>query len=248
MDVGAKTGLDCTNLITLLLTQFLPEVPQPNEIHLWCIDRSQLILPISLLFSILSPSEQTKINQLKFQRDRDQRSLGRSLLRLILGHYLAMPPGELQFQTTPLGKLSIAEPSLPLQFNVSYAGDRILYGISQQPIGVDLTHSSPVPVIDIVSRYFSAKITRFFQNLPAPERLIYFMRLWAITEAYTKGTGEGLTAPLNQLDILPNLLAPDHQATSVHHQPWWTVHFCLELSYQSAIATPIAKPVLRFIT
>src|SRR6185503_6129431 len=77
-------------------------VLRPGEVHVW---RAQLSERRPEDWGhLLSPAESIRAGRFHFERDRARFICGRSLLRTILGRYLATDPCELRFMEGPHGK------------------------------------------------------------------------------------------------------------------------------------------------
>ncbi|MEN9225626.1 MAG: 4'-phosphopantetheinyl transferase superfamily protein [Thermostichus sp. HHBFW_bins_43] len=157
----------------------------------------QAVPPLAELLphlGILSPEEQDRAERFQLQADRCRFWAGRLLLRTLLSHYSGMPPQAIPIQYTATGKPHWAEPSQPIQFNLSHSHGRILIGLMlKRRIGVDLEWIRPVPHWQrIAQRYFSATEQARLADCRAPERDPLFFQLWTQKEALLKGMGIGL--------------------------------------------------------
>jgi 4'-phosphopantetheinyl transferase len=230
---------DVASLLNLS-PEMLPGL-QPNHALVWWIDRRRLTLPAEIVQTLLSAEEQQRGDRFKFPADRDRYRSSRAILRLLLSHYLSCPADHIPFHYSPTGK-----PSLPLsyhpmglQFNLSHAGPMSLYGVMMpNRIGVDLEPQRHVSQLhSIIKTQFSPKIAAQFRQLAPDDALAYFFRLWTVTEAYLKATGQGL-AGLATVNLWENAIAPFGSLTPVTGlpQPWSTLLFEMPESTVGAIA------------
>jgi len=167
----------------------------PGEIHLWQASLNCPCRKVRQLEKLLSADEASKAHRHRFPEDRDRSILGRSLLRLLLGRYLEMPPAEIRLVDGATGKPALETGSrLPLRFSLSHTKEMVVYALTlEHDVGVDVEAVRPVAEAeDILRRFFpSADLAAWKQAGPdVRDRL--FLELWTRREACLKGTGEGL--------------------------------------------------------
>lgn len=151
---------------------------------------------------ILSEEERIHAAHYAFKHLEKRYLISRILLRRILASYTQTLPEQLIFTPEPCGKLNLASPSFPLQFNLSHSKDLILYAISRSPVGIDVEFIRPLENMDdIVNNYFSPhEILRFHSYAEKRERIEWFYEIWTSKEAYFKTSGIGLAGPFSQVE------------------------------------------------
>jgi 4'-phosphopantetheinyl transferase len=191
---------------------------QPNhlgedEVHLWVVTLAVIPERSSHFQSILSFEEQERAG--RFQKIRDARRYvtARGSLRSLLGGYLAIEPGRLQFVCDAFGKPRLAGevPLTSVSFSVSHSDDWGLFGfVRGHKIGVDLERiSTGIDIEGLAKRYFSPNEFQKLWSLPAEQRREAFYCGWTRKEAYLKGRGEGLSYGLDGVEVS---LAPGEPA------------------------------------
>mgnify|MGYP006266897167 CR=1 FL=1 len=177
----------------------------PHEVHVWRANLDLSAAQVEELAKTLSTDEKSRAGSFYFEQHRQRFIVGRGLLRTLLGRYLQIEPGQLQFDYSPRGKPTLAGRSgaHPLQFNLSHCQGLALYGFTcDRPIGIDLEYlRSSIEAETIAQRFFSAREYTALIALPAQERQKGFFRAWTAKEAYLKATGEGLAGSLEQVEI-----------------------------------------------
>jgi 4'-phosphopantetheinyl transferase len=215
--------------MTLLDCVWSPPPADPvlshNEIHLW---RASLDQPVSLVEQLgqtLSADERTQAERYHFARDRQHFIVGRGLLRKILGAYLGMEPGRLQFRPGPYGKPALVSSGSAPRFNLSHSHGLALYAFTRErEIGVDLEYIHPIAEAEqIAESYFSAQANDTLRNLPPSERYEQFFTYWTRMEAYLKARGDGLTG-----------LSQEHDESC--HTSWSIQSFIPAPGYRAALA------------
>jgi 4'-phosphopantetheinyl transferase len=184
-----------------------------NDVHVWRAALDRPAEDVRRLARTLSADERTRVGQFRFERDRRRFVVGRGVLRAILGRYLGIEPGLVQFGYHPEGK-----PYLPqdwgaggLRFNLAHSHGLGLYALARdREVGIDLERCSPkIDCEPIAGQFFSPREVRALQALPARERIKAFYACWTRKEAYLKARGEGLSLPLDGFDVS---LAPGEPA------------------------------------
>ena len=176
----------------------------PREVHLWRIRLDHPPAAITRLAECLSPEEHQRAERFVRDEDRQRFIVSHAALRMILGQYLGVPPGQVEMVVAASGKPSLASPNLPpLHFNLSHSEDLALVGVVlDRQIGVDVEHWRPlVDAESIVKRYFAPGERARWQALPDHERLTAFYLGWTRKEAYLKARGVGLSAGLDRFEV-----------------------------------------------
>ncbi|HSS08042.1 MAG TPA: 4'-phosphopantetheinyl transferase superfamily protein [Rhodanobacteraceae bacterium] len=88
-----------------------------------------------------------------------------------------------------------------IDFNLSHAREHVLIAIARrQPIGVDLERvDRQIEIEDLARRFFAPAEADALEALPAPMRLVAFLRLWTCKEAVLKALGEGISFGLERV-------------------------------------------------
>jgi len=174
-----------------------------HEVHVWYLPLNQL--PSRDLKScyerILTPDERERCARFAFERDRRQFLAGRSLLRIVLSKYAAVPPEFWQFCVNAYGKPQISShiATPDLRFSVTHTPDLAAVAIAiGAPVGVDAECVSRTADWQaIAERYFAPEEWRFLMALPGEEQQAAFFRIWTLKEAFLKALGTGLSTPLD---------------------------------------------------
>jgi 4'-phosphopantetheinyl transferase len=205
---------------------------------------------------VLEPGETARAARFRF--DHLQRSfiLSRGALRVLLGRYLEISPGGVQFRYGPKGKPSLASPG-PLQFNASHSGALALFAFTlEREIGVDVEHIRALPDMQqIASRFFCAEEAEELSLIPTDQRERAFFSCWTRKEAYVKAVGEGLSAPLDSFRVT---LRPGEPARFIHvahdtaaadawmlHNVEPASHYVAALAYQDGLRPVHVRPPIE---
>lgn len=191
----------------MFLPQLLDKSLKVGEIHVW---RVSLNKPISRFYGLLTEGEKETAERFHFGEDKNYYIVRRGVLRTILGYYLNVEPGQLQFSYGKNGKPALANKfgEGTIRFNTSHSRALALYAFTRDhEIGVDIEQIRDIPDMEqIVERYFSIRENAIFRTLPKSNKREAFFNCWTCKEAFIKATGDGLSYPLNRFDVslVPN--------------------------------------------
>ena len=166
-----------------------------TEIHIWQADLAVAPGALQQFASTLSPDEEQRAERFRFSRDSHRFIASRGILRALLGHYLQLPPKQLQFRYSASGKPALANHlAQGLTFNLSHSEDLMLCAIAHDCcVGIDLEHLRLINNLeDLTQRFFSPGEHAAIHALPNALRLRSFFQHWTCKEALLKATGEGL--------------------------------------------------------
>ena len=149
---------------------------------------------------------------LRFRRKEDQcRSLGGKLL---LRHGLRQLGYSYDFSTwrrTPESHRPLF-PQGPA-FSISHAGDFVICGLSQGPIGVDVEHMNR-PALSCTEKIFTVPEKTAMEKSAHPHRL--FFMIWTRKEAVLKAMGTGFLHPPHTIDVLSSPVSTPLTAFHLH--------------------------------
>ena len=126
-----------------------------HDLHVWIVDVRRILAPDGELTSLLSKDEFQRWRRFHFPGDRRRFLVARSLLRTLLGRYLAADPQSIRFEYNQYGKPGLRGEFL--SFNLSHSHNLILYGLAlHEALGVDVERINPdFGTREIAERFFS---------------------------------------------------------------------------------------------
>lgn len=199
-----------------------------GEVHCWYVD---LAVPPEVeagCYETLAEGERSRSARFLFDRDRRRFIVAHGVLRRLLGRYLGMHPGRLEFVDGESGKPGLRPGSGGrLRFNLSHSDDLAAVAVADADVGVDVERVRALPDQDEIARcIFPAAEVEMWNRLPDRLRVHAFFRCWTAREAHAKARGEGLatTPAAGPADAPPgrwslHILHPpgDHVGTLVIH-------------------------------
>lgn len=151
------------------------------------------------LLDIFPENRQKKILSCRRKNNRLQ-SYGASLLlhRILNEHGKSM--GDMFYSET--GKPMIDG----IFFSISHSANRVMCAVSSQTVGCDIEKIEAGENLEhrfekIAKRFFSKREVQELEDAPEEERRNLFYRIWTMKESYVKMTGEGLKAPLANIEF-----------------------------------------------
>jgi len=184
-----------------------------KDIHIWRADLNVPVLGIQKLAQMLSTDETARARRFRLEQDSRSFIARRAILRIILGHYLRVEPGLVQFSYGKYGKprLTDSPGNQSIEFSMSRSGGLALYGFTRdRSIGVDIERMRDIPEMNQIARqFFSTRENAVLRALPESKKAKAFFHYWTRKEAFIKARGEGLRVDLNQFEIL---FAPGERA------------------------------------
>jgi 4'-phosphopantetheinyl transferase len=177
-----------------------------HEIHAWRVDLSSASSRrVKGLRHILAEDERRRADGFCFEEDRERFVVARGVLRSLLGSYLDLEPGRLNFRYGSHGKPALAEGTGgdTLRFNVSHSRGLALFALTRnREVGIDVEYvRSDLELEEIAGRYFSPQEAAALRSLPTDARTEAFFACWTRKEAYLKARGEGLSIALDGFSV-----------------------------------------------
>jgi 4'-phosphopantetheinyl transferase len=155
----------------------------------------------------LSPAERARADRFGTEALRSRYIAGRATLRTLLAEALDTSPAAVPLRRGSRGRPELDLPGRPLDFNVSHTREIAVIAILRHPpastrVGVDVEHLDRELDADrLARRCLTPRERSLFESLDARARRRRFLRLWTCKEAMSKATGDGLRAPMGELDV-----------------------------------------------
>ncbi|MEA5537232.1 4'-phosphopantetheinyl transferase family protein [Crocosphaera sp. XPORK-15E] len=204
------------------------------DVNLWCMNLDLSKDQVDERFHILNDQEQIKAKRFQFEQHQRRFIVARSTLKIILSRYLNIPPDQITFEYSPLGKPKLSNEinSQKIEFNLSHSQELAIYGITcDRLIGVDVEYIRPMPDAEqLAKRFFCPQEAEKINTLSSPDKDKAFFQLWTAKEAYLKATGEGISGGLDKVEIF---LDSPLQLINLPH--WQLLSFTPQTDYLAAI-------------
>ena len=176
-----------------------------EDIHIWRVPLDQPAHAVDWLAAFLDADEHQRAARFQFANLRRQFTVARGVMRHVLAGYLRVHPAELTFTYGPKGKPALGGVGAGdgLTFNLSHASELALLAVGRgRVIGVDIEAVRPLAELDAIAlRYFCPTERAILAASDEHGRRSWFYRFWTRKEALLKATGDGLSLPLDRLDV-----------------------------------------------
>ena len=216
-----------------------------GEVHIWAGSLDGQGTRLEELAQWLDAEESAQAERFAFEELRTRFIARRGLLRIILDAYSSVAGEKLTFCRGEFGKPELipSQNSRNLHFSVSHSQGMALFALSRgSAVGIDLEAVRPLSDLDsMIERCLSSKEKSELIHLPFEQRQSGFFKLWTCKEAIVKASGEGLSRPLESIELSfsagfsPAPAANEGElATSA---PWFVRSFSPWPGYFAAIAS-----------
>jgi 4'-phosphopantetheinyl transferase len=238
-------------MITFGTTPQRVRIPRGDEAHVWLAHFAVTPLRTIQFEAMLALEERARAARFHQPQDRQRYTTARACLRLLLGRYLQVPPEQIRFTANVFGKPRLeTDPSGPdLRFNLSHSDELVLIGFALgRELGVDVERLRPEFATDeIAERFFSRGEVAALRALPREARQEAFFRCWTRKEAYLKARGDGLSFPLEQLEVsMGDSPAVLHAANDPHVSSRWEMwDLAMAPGYAAAVVVEGRDVALR---
>jgi len=164
-----------------------------GQIHLWHGSLDTYAVDAAQLAETLSPEERERAARYPIARSHHRFIVGRALLRLLLGNYLAVEPHHVPLSTTAYGKPVLAGGE-GLTFTLSHKEGLVLYAVTRhRALGVDLEQTRLREEASLIMAEFcTTRELQLYHALPVDQQEYAFCRAWVAKEALGKArSGKG---------------------------------------------------------
>jgi 4'-phosphopantetheinyl transferase len=151
----------------------------------------------------LSPDERARHDRMMRERDRRDFAVAHAMLRRSLSARGDCAPHEWIFTNGARGKPALmpdAAARTRLSFNLAHTDGLVACAVARDAeVGIDVEAvDRRADALGLAGRFFSPAEVAELQRCPDGTRLLRFIEIWTLKEAYVKAIGEGLSCPLHE--------------------------------------------------
>lgn len=176
-----------------------------ETVHIWSVRLDGALVQPYRLAEALSVDELERAAAFRFAHLRRRFVVTRAVVRQLLALYVGATPSSLRFCYSALGKPSLIEThtGAPLSFNVSHSDELALIAVTRgRAVGVDVEGMREIDEADgIAEHYFCAPERDELRSSQGRSTTALFLTYWTRKEAVLKATGDGLSMPLDRVDV-----------------------------------------------
>lgn len=180
-----------------------------NLVKVWVLKLDYFIPFRELLISFLAADEREKYKNFHRELSKNLYLLRKGVTRKVISDYLNLSPNELQIRYDHKNKPYIY--GKQINYNISHSSNYLMIGISKDnQIGVDIQRiddrKKEIPI-----SIFSKQEIEQYNTIQCSEKREFFWKTWALKEAITKATGDGMTTNFCGIDT--STLDVNHEET-----------------------------------
>lgn len=218
--------------------------PHP-DVDIWRIPVSNDPQQLDNFKNILHEEELVRAARYHQEKDTRRFITGRAMLRVILGKYLHLQPRDIQFEMGSNKKPFIKNPVLvDLKYNISHAGNWILFGISGSELGVDVEKIDQIFFYEeVLPISFNDIEINSIENAASPRSSFYLY--WTRKEALTKATSQGLDDHLTAVPCLDGLHTVSEEVAG-GIKSWIINSFTVDDNHIASVAYHPEQKTIRF--
>jgi 4'-phosphopantetheinyl transferase len=195
------------------------------------------------LMAVLSEDERAKAGRFHYAKDRSRFIAGRAILRTLLGRYLLLSPKEVALTYCQNGRPDLDKRvnTIGLQFNLSHSHELAIFAFTcGRKLGIDLEFQRWLPDLsELAASCLSQNEFEIWSNLPTSQQQGAFYLSWTQKEALLKAEGEGLSQPLNSIELVFEPDSSSHlekiEDCSIGASEWSTTTFVPAPGYLASL-------------
>jgi len=194
----------------------------PREVHTWVMPALEAYPLGDKPAPVLDAQESMRADSFASPDESRRWVRGRSILRYLLGSYLAIEPSDVELAYSTRGKPRLRDASIDLKFNLSHCPHFLLYGFSRRAdLGVDVECVSRLADQGLASSVLDTQELARYSTLLDDDKARALARCWVRKEAYLKATGEGLSRGMGEFFVGLDEYSEWHDANP------WNLACCL---------------------
>lgn len=216
---------------------------------------------LNQLMKLLDPEKQKRINKIRNVDKAFQVLMADLLIRYILITQFNVLMNQIKFCKNEFNK-----PYLPptfnfvAHFNISHSCNRVICGVDEFPIGVDIEYIKETDFLNNVSMYFSKEEYQDLLKINKEQRILYYYDLLTIKESYLKRIGKGFSVKLNSFsvkfdkninefyikDFLSNIIKENFIKQLNFLNPNYRISVCCSHEFEPKVTLLSAEDIINF--
>ncbi|MEO1240284.1 MAG: 4'-phosphopantetheinyl transferase superfamily protein [Pseudomonadota bacterium] len=153
--------------------------------------------------SIISANERESVNRFRFEERRREALLTRALARTALSKFIGCALHECRFDVSSEGRPFLENAPEGFDFNISHSAGCVVIAASKHAqVGIDTeSYARADEISEIASRVLTRKETAAADALKNEARIRRLVELWALKEAWSKASGDGVGADFLSIEF-----------------------------------------------
>ncbi len=153
--------------------------------------------------SIISASEMESVKRFRFEERQREALLTRALARVALSKCIGCDPHECRFNMSSEGRPFLENAPQRVDFNISHSAGCVVIAFSKYAqVGIDTeSYARADEIAEIAPRVLTGKETAAADALKNEARNRRLVELWALKEAWSKASGDGVGADFLSIEF-----------------------------------------------
>lgn len=187
-----------------------------------------------------------KCDRLKFEDDKKRCVLAWGLLIYSIYDYMGKSVCEdvesyvrYHYAESEKGKPYIE--GLPICFNISHSGDKVICAVSKDEVGCDVEVKTG-DCLKIAKRFFASKEYEYLSKISDEDILDKeFLRIWTMKEAFVKAKGVGIAYPFGDISFVDHKDKIVEEVTDEDNKLFCFGNFDLQDGYSYCVCNTLSK-------
>ena len=209
-----------------------------NKAFIFIVNLTSCINNVSTYWEYLSVQEKTKANNYYTEYLSNKYIISHGILRYILSFYTKQYPQKIEFNYSEYGKPFLNNSNI--QFNMSHSHNMISYMIAlNYRVGIDIElHDKNLNIEELAGYVLTPEEHKYLSSLKPRDKLSFFYTLWTKKEALVKAIGQGLSYPINTIEVMRLLPGKGILLNDMNNelsQQWYCYEIEVPENYSGAI-------------
>jgi len=173
-----------------------------NKVFIFIVNLTSHINNVSTYWEYLSIQEKIKASKYYTEYLSKKYIISHGILRYILSFYTKQHPQKIEFNYNEYGKPFLKNSNI--QFNISHSHNMVSYIIAlNYRVGIDIElHDKNLNIEDVAALVLTTDEYKYLSSLKSRDKLRIFYILWTKKEALVKAIGQGLSYPINTIEVI----------------------------------------------
>lgn len=174
------------------------------EAHLWRVDPRVLAEESvhARCLELLSSTERARHDRLAVPARKLELAAAHALVRIALEQSTGAPASTWRVWRDSMGRPQVEGPHDGWHVSLTHTPGLVACLVAPRIVGVDAEQVSPrVPYMRIAEQVFAPRELAHLRTLDEDARIDRFFLLWSVKEAFAKARGDGLSAPLDRVEV-----------------------------------------------
>jgi 4'-phosphopantetheinyl transferase len=181
-----------------------------EEILLYTVSLNSVRHNVLNFMTCLTPHEKNQANSYYTQELSENYIISHAILRQILSDHTKIYANEIEFTVGPYGKPYLKNNQQSIEFNMSHSKDMLYIVVTKDiEVGVDVEFKdNNINITELQNLVLSKQEADHLNTLESQtQKKDFFYNIWTLKEAIVKATGQGLSYPISQINLIDEMFS-----------------------------------------